>query len=164
MRPLTALTIALFAPVAAPIAATACPPPPEGYVPPSREEQLRARVQAADAIVDARVERSIGHGQLNAAEDTVSGDPGTIRIRHVYKGDLRPGQRLRMYGVTDEGTSCGGAFRYETRFGRTGTTGLLFLYRRDLDRPTPLPFYEFVPQAEVEEMVRLGLIRSAERR
>jgi hypothetical protein len=139
-------------------AAAACPPPPPGYVPPTREEALRRDVRAAEAIVYAVVESPIGDGALDFGTGAFSGQAGTVRVLHVYKGDLAVGQRVAMYGLSYD-TSCG-SLRYAPETGRRGAYGVLFLHHRVEDR-RPLPFTGFRAQADVAEMIRLGLIDSA---
>lgn len=155
MRLVAAVTAALLVPTAA----RACPPPVESHRLPTRAEVLRGNVERAEAIVYAVVERSIGHGEVDPDSDAFSGDPGTIRILHVYKGDLRVGQRLRLYGQSYE-SSCGD-FRYDSRAGRTGAYGVLFLSRDDIASRQPIAFGTFTPAADVAEMIQLGFIRSA---
>lgn len=142
-------------------AASACPPPPPGYVPPTREEALRRDVGAAEAIVYAVVESPIGDGELDFGSGAFSGQAGTVRVLHVYKGDLAVGQQFAMYGLSYD-TSCG-SLRYAPETGRRGAYGILFLHHR-VEGNRPLPFTGFRAQADVAEMIRLGLVRSAERR
>jgi hypothetical protein len=139
-------------------AAQACPPPPPGYVPLTREQLLARQVGDAQAIVYALVERSIGSGDVDYRTGQFAGDPGTIRIVHVYKGELRAGQRLRLFGVSWD-TDCG-SFHYEARMGHAGAYGVLFLDPHG-DRDGLYPFTGFVPAADVAAMIRLGLIQSA---
>lgn len=153
------LLLALLASCLVPAAAVACPPPPPGYVPMTPEQLLRYDVDHADAIVFARIERAIGHGEVDPYTDDFTGDPGTIRILHVYKGDLRVGQRLRLYGQSFE-TDCG-SYHYQSRAGRTGMAGVLLLHFGPGSGRNPQIFPEFRPEADVREMIRLGLIRSA---
>ena len=136
----------------------ACPPPPPGYVPPTREEALRRDVATAEAIVYAVIERPIGDGELDFATGAFSGQAGTVRVLHVYKGDLAAGQRVAMYGLSYD-TSCG-SLRYAPETGRRGAYGVLFLHHR-VEGRRPLPFTGFRPEADVAEMIRLGLIESA---
>lgn len=142
---------------AVPVAA--CPPPPPGYVPPTREEALRRDASAALAIVYAVVESPIGDGTLDFATGAFSGRSGTVRVLHVYKGELAVGQRLQMYGLSYE-TSCGN-LDYAPETGRRGAYGVLFLHHQ-VEGRRPLPFTGFRPEADVAEMIRLGLIRSAQ--
>ncbi|MGQ0660976.1 hypothetical protein [Sphingosinicella sp.] len=139
-------------------AAPACPPPPPGYVPPTREEALRRDVATAQAIVYAVVESPIGDGDLDFATGAFTGRAGTVRILHVYKGELAVDQRVALYGLSYD-TSCG-SLRYAPETGRRGAYGVLFLHHR-VEGGRPLPFTGFRPQADVAEMIRLGLIRSA---
>lgn len=139
------------------VAAGACPPPPPGYVPPTREQALRRDVATAEAIVYAVVESPIGHGELDFGTGAFTGRAGTVRVLHVYKGDLAVGQRIALYGLSYD-TSCG-SLRYAPETGRRGAYGVLFLHHRVEGRP--LPFTGFRPEADVDEMIRLGLIASA---
>jgi len=138
-------------------AAPACPPPPPGYVAPTREEALRRDVAAAEAIVYAMVESPIGDGELDFGTGAFSGQAGTVRVLHVYRGDLAVDQRVALYGLSYD-TSCG-SLRYAPETGRRGRYGILFLHHR-VEAGRPLPFTGFRPQADVEEMIRLGLIVS----
>ena len=148
----------LLAALAAAVPAAACPPPPPGYVPPTREEALRRQVATAEAIVYAVVETSIGPGELDFATGDFSGQAGTIRVIHVYKGELAAGQRFPMYGLSYD-TSCG-SLHYAPETGRRGVYGVLFLHHR-VEGRRPLPFSGFAAEADVAEMIRLGLISSA---
>jgi len=150
--------IALAALGAASSAGWACPPPPPGYVPPTREEALRRDVATAEAIVYAVIESPIGDGALDFGTGVFSGQAGTVRVLHVYKGDLAAGQRVAMYGLSYD-TSCG-SLRYAPETGRRGAYGVLFLHHR-VEGRRPLPFTGFRAQADVAEMIRLGLIESA---
>ena len=152
------LRFALLLSCLVPAAARACPPPPQDYVPPTREEWLARRVADAPAIVYAVVERPIGRGDVDYRTDVFSGVPGTIRILHVYKGALRVGQRLSLFGISWD-TDCG-SFHYDARLGRTGAYGVLFL-DPVAARPEGYPFTGFLPETDVADMIRLGLIRSA---
>ena len=136
----------------------ACPPPPPGYVPPTREEALRRDVATAEAIVYAVIESPIGDGALDFGTGVFSGQAGTVRVLHVYKGELAAGQRVAMYGLSYD-TSCG-SLRYAPETGRRGAYGVLFLHHR-VEGRRPLPFTGFRAQADVAEMIRLGLIESA---
>lgn len=159
MKHLLAL-IALGCGTAIASTAQACPPPPPGYVPLTREEALRRDVTAARAIVYAVVETPIGDGELDFATGAFTGRAGTVRIVHSYKGDLAVGQIVPMYGLSYE-TNCGD-LHYAPETGRRGAYGVLFLHHR-IEGNRPLPFAGFRPQADVDEMIRLGLIRSAAR-
>ena len=64
-------------------AASACLPPPPGWVPPTEEERVRSAAQWATDIVYGEVTRGSGSG----------GTP-RFRILHVYKGSLRPGMTI----------------------------------------------------------------------
>ncbi len=139
-------------------AAGACPPPPPGYVPPTREEALRRDVAAAESIVYAVVESPIGDGELDFGTGVFTGQAGTVRVLHVYKGSLAIGQRVALYGLSYE-SSCGN-LRYAPETGRRGLYGVLFLHHR-VEGNRPLPFTGFRAQADVAEMIRLGLIESA---
>jgi|GraSoiStandDraft_59_1057299.scaffolds.fasta_scaffold320160_2 hypothetical protein len=152
--------IALVAPIMCAGAAAACPPPPQNYVPPTREQMLREQVASADAIIYGVVGSTIGHGEIDPFTGRFSGHAGTVRIRHVYKGDLRVGQRIRMYGLSYE-TDCG-SLHYRLRTGRAGAYGLLLLHYGP-GRREPYAFIEFVDESTVAELIRLGLIRSAQR-
>jgi hypothetical protein len=152
------LLIAIIASSLAVTAAHACPPPPTGYVPPTREEALRGDVERAQAIVYAVVETSIGAGERDFATGEFSGRAGIVRVIHVYKGDLRPGQRIPMYGLSYD-TDCG-SLQYAPATGRFGAYGVLFLHH-PVEGRLPLPFSGFRPEADVAEMIRLGLIGSA---
>ena len=133
--------------------ALACPPPPPGYQPLSAEEAFRRDVERTPNIVYAVVETTIRE------EGSVMGrlNPGSVRILHVYKGDLRPGQRIPMYGVSFS-TDCGSA-QYSRSDARRGAYGILLL--EAWDGHERMPFDSFWDPAAVEEMFRQGLIRSA---
>ena len=133
--------------------ALACPPPPPGYQPPSAEESLRYRVTSAPNIVYAVVERSIREERRAAARP----EPGRIRILHVYKGNLRRGQRIPIYGLSVE-TDCGN-IDYSRSDARRGAYGRLLL--QAWDGRQAMPFVSFESRATVEDMIRLGLIASA---
>jgi len=133
--------------------AMACPPPPPGYRPPSPEEALRSRVMGAPNIVYAVVESAI-QGEGSALNRTA---PGHIRIMHVYKGGLRMGQRIPMYGLLAR-TDCGN-IEYSREHARQGAYGVLLM--RNWNGQDPVPFVRFESQATVDEMLRLGLIESA---
>lgn len=51
----------------------------------TREDNFRQAVRAAPNIVHGVVE-----------QDITTGRPGILRVTHVYKGNMRVGQRLRM--------------------------------------------------------------------
>jgi len=145
-------TVALLL-LAAAAPTMACPPPPPGYQRPSPEEALRGQVMGAPNIVYAVVERAIqGEGSAPAGAT-----PGHIRIMHVYKGGLRTGQRIPMYGLLAR-TDCGN-IEYSREGARQGAYGILFL--RAWNGHDPVPFVSFESQATVDEMLRLGLIQSA---
>jgi hypothetical protein len=133
--------------------ALACPPPPPGYHRPSPEEALRGRVMGAPNIVYAVVESAIqGEGtDLNRTA------PGHIRVMHAYKGGLRMGQRIPMYGLTAR-TDCGN-IDYSREHAREGAYGILLM--QNWNGHDPVPFVSFESQATVDEMLRLGLIVSA---
>ncbi len=74
--------------LAVPTAGLACPPlnvHPKAVA--QREQDFRAQVDAAKAIVYAVVERPI---------TTAKNGVGSLRILHVYKGDMIAGQRAEM--------------------------------------------------------------------
>ena len=66
-----------------PGAASACLPPPPGWVPPTEEEQVRSAALGSTDIVFGEVTRGSGGGRAR------------FRILHVYKGSLRPGTTIR---------------------------------------------------------------------
>jgi hypothetical protein len=135
--------------------AVACPPPADhgSHEPLSAEDILRQRVSYMPNIVYAVVERTI-------AREGASGfprGPGVVRILHVYKGNLRPRQRIRMYGVSQH-TDCGN-LEYSREDARRGAYGVLLL--SELSNEGSQPFVRFESPAVVEDMIRLGLIESA---
>jgi hypothetical protein len=133
--------------------AQACPPPPPGYQPPSAEESLRRRVAGAPNIVYAVVESSVQR------EGSVLTRlmPGSVRIIHVYKGSLRPGQRIPLYGVSFE-SDCGNV-HFSRGDARQGAYGILLL--EAWNGRDALPFVSFEDSTTVAEMMRLELIQSA---
>lgn len=78
---------AAFAAVAALLplqAAVACPPPPPGYVPPTQEQILERSLRNVTDIV---------YGQVT--DGGVPGKPSTFKVIHVYRGNLRAGDKLQ---------------------------------------------------------------------
>jgi hypothetical protein len=132
--------------------AVACPPSlPTDAPPPSRAELLRDAAEGAPNIVYAVVDEAVGAWQ--AIEQR-----RLVRIIHVYKGDLRAGQRIWM-ALRRGNTECGGGTPTEiTRL--KGDYGILLLpaYRAG-DDPPQMP--EFLDAADAEMLIRAGVIRSA---
>ena len=132
--------------------ALACPPWLPGDTPsPSRAERLRSEAEGIPNIVYAVVDEAVGAYQ--AIEQR-----RLVRIIHVYKGDLRAGQRIWMT-LRRGSTECGGGTPAEiTRL--KGDYGILLLpaYR---DGGDPLEMPEFVRASDAEILIRAGVIRSA---
>ena len=146
------LPILLAAAAAAP--ALSCPPPyfPPGYVPPGPDEILRRRAEGAANIVYAVVERSLPPWR----ESLTGEEMGMLRILHSYKGALRAGQLIPMYGEVSQ-NDC--MYEYDHEAAGRGHYGLIFLDAwngRD-----PLPFQRFERPEVAQDLIRLGLIRSA---
>jgi hypothetical protein len=76
---------------------------------------------------------------------------------HAYKGSLRMGQRIPMYGLLAH-TDCGD-IEYSREHARQGAYGILLM--QNWNGHDPVPFVSFESQATVDEMLRLGLIVSA---
>jgi hypothetical protein len=144
--PALALTILALA-----TPALTCPPPPPappGTHVPTYEEMLRAQAAAAPNIVYGVVERSIGQ-RLPGEEQ------GWITIAHVYKGSLRSGQRIPMYFETPSSDCDEGPDEPPHR----GQAGVIFL--PDEAGRAPIRYPGFRASAEVDAMIRLGIIASA---
>jgi hypothetical protein len=63
--------------------APACPPPPPGYVQPTQEQLLERSLQRVDDIVYGVV-----------TEGGAPGKPSVFKIIHVYRGNLRIGDKV----------------------------------------------------------------------
>jgi hypothetical protein len=66
-------------------AASACLPPPDDWVPPTRQEQVASVARSATDIVEGVVTRG-----------SYSGRTPRFRILHVYRGSLRPGMTISI--------------------------------------------------------------------
>lgn len=143
--PLAALALATAAP------GLACAPS-LGNEPP-RSYYVRQAAAAAPDIVYAMVEREM------PAPRARGGELRRLRILHVYKGDLRVGQRLTMH-VSDSSTMCDPKPPARMQAPR-GAYGVLLLYRPVGDAPPPFP--DFLWPTDVEDLIQAGLIPSARR-
>ncbi|SEH17551.1 hypothetical protein SAMN05428974_2247 [Sphingopyxis sp. YR583] len=138
--------------LAAPTAALACPPlnvHPKAVA--QREEDFRAQVGGAKAIVYAVVERSI---------TTAKQGIGTLRILHVYRGDMAVGERVEMrYAITIP--RCPAYVPKDYVFSQDrGTYGVVLI--PDGVQGVPLPFTGFQGRTRVDYMISRGLIVSAQ--
>lgn len=100
----------------------------------------------ATNIVYAAVDRSIresGHRR-----------PGSIRILHVFKGDMQVGQRVATF--YDYRPVCPNLRPDRSVAIPRGAYGILLLE----GTREPFAFPSFVSQANVEAMIRFGIIRS----
>lgn len=147
--------LALLAFAAAASPALACPPPyyPPDQVPPSVDQLLRNRAEATPNIVYATVERSIPAWR----EDLSAQDLGMLRILHVYKGNLRAGQLIPMYGQVSL-NDC--MYQYNREQAVRGTSGLIFLDA--WDGSEPLAFESFQVPEVARDLIRIGVIQSAQ--
>lgn len=142
----------LLALLAVPTAGRACPPlnvHPIAVA--QRVEAFRAQVAASKAIVYAVVERSITTGKDGA---------GVLRILHVYKGDVIPGQRLEMrYALPTSRCPIYAPKDYVFSQDR-GTYGVVLI--PESASGGPLSFTGFQDVARVNYMISQGLIVSAQ--
>jgi hypothetical protein len=121
--------------------ASACLPPPPGWVEPSQEEQVRAAARWSTDIV---------YGVVVRGSDR---EPERFRVIHVYKGSLRPGTVLRVsrgWGLNPP--LCHGMLDPPPVM--RGEYGVIFF---NSDRPE----LNFLSDEELELMFSEGLIRSA---
>jgi hypothetical protein len=132
----------------------ACPPPETGPNPPSPDEMLRNRAAQAANIVYATVERSIPAWRRDLGAEEL----GMLRILHVYKGTLRAGQLIPIYGQVSQ-NDC--MYEYDHAAAGRGHYGLLFLDR--WNGSDPLVFVNFEAPGMAGNLIRLGIIRSARR-
>lgn len=131
--------------------ALACPPPPPpppGHVYPTPEQMLRQRAEGVPNIVYAVVERPI------RARDAKE-PPGSVRILHVYKGNLRVGQRVAM-AFEPPVNDCD---RGPTECARSGDYGVMFLPA--LSGTAPIRYMGFQDPGKVDRMIGFGIISSA---
>ncbi|MGH6694397.1 hypothetical protein [Sphingopyxis sp.] len=142
----------LMALLAVPTAGWACPPlngHPIAVA--QRVEAFREQVIASKAIVYGVVERPI---------TTREGSVGILHILHVYKGDLMPGQRLKMrYALPPSRCPIYAPKDYVFSQDR-GTYGVVLIPEgADGD---PLSLTGFQDAARVNFMISQGLIVSAQ--
>jgi hypothetical protein len=132
--------------------AFACPPAlPDDPPPPSRAELVRSAAERSPNIVYAVVERAIGAYRSGEQRRL-------IRILHVYKGELRVGQRLWM-NVRGGGSECAPGQPAEIT-ALEGDDGVLLLPAyREGGEPLALP--EFLDAKDANDLIRAGIIRSA---
>ena len=118
---------------------------------PTRAERVRQAAANAPNIVYAVVNRAM------PAPAALGGELREIRILHVYKGDMRPGQGIVMH-VSGASSMCDPRPPVSMIAGR-GAYGVLLLYRTG--GGAPIPFPDFLTPIDVEDLIRTGIIQSA---
>lgn len=84
MRLLSGVAFLLVATISPLQGAWACPPPPPGYVPPTQEQVLERSLRSVSDIVYGVV-----------TDGGVPGRASTFEVIHVYRGNLRAGDKLQ---------------------------------------------------------------------
>jgi len=126
--------------------ASACPPLPPGYVPPTDEQRLDDFARRSDIIVYGVVTGTARPGERSR-----------LKILHVYKGNVRKGQTiLAQTGFDYPVPACAGMMGPPPPKAN-GTYGVVAL-RTDAWGLT------FIKAKDVQMMIERGLIRSARAR
>lgn len=143
--PLALLALATAAP------GLACLPPIGNE--PSRTERVLQAAAGAPDIVYAVVERAM------LAPRRLSGELRRLRILQVYKGGMRPGQRLVMH--ISAATSMCEPRPPASMIATRGARGVLLIYPRGGNDPIPFP--EFLWPSDELDLARAGIIPSGGR-
>ncbi len=127
-------------------AASACPPPPPGYVPPTHEQFLQRSLSDTTDIV---------YGVLTEAG--LPGQPSKFKIIHVYKGAARKGDTIQApVGWGHPMPVCAGMMGHAPSR-PVGAYGVI-AYR------DTAPELNFIKPDDVQIMIKQGWIRSARAR
>lgn len=146
-------------PLALSTAAIACPPPP----PPTAEskahaqrriEEFKRHAIQASGIVYGVVDKQIGYDARNLDSSKV----GTLRVIHVYQGQYKRGQRVKMRPGFWPLSTC----PMPPMSLPKGSYGVVIL-----DKPSDgkaIPHNGFLPDYFIQSFIADGIIQSAQKR
>ena len=124
-------------------AASACPPPPPGYVHPTHEQLLQRSLSGATDIV---------YGVIT--KPAASGQPARFKVLHAYRGAHKKGETIHApVGWGHPSPFCVGMMGSAPPK-PLGAYGVIAFARH-------APQLEFIAPDDVQLMIRRGWIRSA---
>ena len=124
-------------------AASACPPPPPGYVQPTHEQLLQRSLSGATDIV---------YGVIT--KPAASGEPARFKVFHVYRGAHKRGETIEAPVGWGHPTPLCAGMMGSAPPKPLGAYGVIAFTRH-------APQLEFIAPDDVQLMIRRGWIRSA---
>ena len=124
-------------------AASACPPPPPGYVQPTHEQLLQRSLSGATDIV---------YGVIS--KPAASGEPARFKVLHVYRGAHKRGETIEAPVGWGHPTPVCVGMMGSAPPKPLGAYGVIAFARHAQQ-------LEFIAPDDVQLMIRRGWIRSA---